>query len=94
MKYRRSWGTEGLRAFLKAMIARVDGFHLAVRHQERTSSPAPEASPVGKTKRSIVEKAKKQVRRLVPEVTRQNVPYLQQSSGTMVYQVLSELRGW
>ncbi|MED4876705.1 UPF0236 family protein, partial [Anoxybacillus geothermalis] len=56
-----------------------------------SSHPAEETAS---TKQTVVNKAKQRVRRLLPEVTRNNVPYLQQSSGTPIYHALSELKGW
>ncbi|KYD24479.1 hypothetical protein B4113_2269 [Geobacillus sp. B4113_201601] len=43
-----------------------------------------------------IKQAKRKAGRLLAEVMRQNIPYLQQSSGTPIYQALSALRdgGW
>ncbi|MEK4873484.1 ISLre2 family transposase [Bacillus sp. FSL W8-0102] len=95
VKYRRSWTDKGLRAFFKAMIARMDGIRLfGHRLGEESSHPAEETVSTASTKQTIVNKAKQRVRRLWPEITRNNVPYLQQSSGTPIYHALSELKGW
>ncbi|OXB92599.1 hypothetical protein B9L23_15605 [Parageobacillus galactosidasius] len=60
---------------------------------ELFTAPHP-AEETASTKQMVVNKAKQRVRRLLPEVTRNNVPYLQQSSGTPIYHALSELKGW
>ncbi|OKO95489.1 hypothetical protein BRO54_0924 [Geobacillus proteiniphilus] len=89
VKSRRSWKDQGLRAFWKAMAARIDGISLRKRRpEEETASTAASTS----TKAERIEQAKRKVGRLYPDVVRQNMPYLQQSSGTPIHQALSALR--
>ncbi|MED0745601.1 UPF0236 family protein, partial [Aeribacillus composti] len=95
VKYRRSWTDKGLGAFFKAMIARMDGIRLfGRRFGEESSQPAEETASTTSTKQTIVNKAKQRVRRLWPEITWNNVPYLQQSSGSPIYHDLPELKEW
>ncbi|WP_033844669.1 UPF0236 family transposase-like protein [Geobacillus icigianus] len=77
------WKDQGLWAFLKAMVAQIDGIGWRTGQLE-------EEEP------QRIKQAKRKAGRLLAEVMRQNIPYLQQSSGTPIYQALSALRdgGW
>ncbi len=89
VKSRRSWKDQGLRAFLRAMAARIDGIGWRKgRLEEEEPRPAALASTTSKR----IEQAKRKAGRLWVDVVRQNIPYLQQSSGTPIYQALSALR--
>ncbi|KIQ93072.1 hypothetical protein LH47_02732 [Anoxybacillus thermarum] len=94
VKSRRSWKDQGLRAFLRAMAARIDGIwrrngQLVEEEETRTAASA-------STKSKRVEQAKRKAGRLWADVVRQNLPCLQRSSGTPIHQALSALRdfGW
>ncbi|KYD31433.1 hypothetical protein B4114_3167 [Geobacillus stearothermophilus] len=93
VKSRRSWKDQGLRAFLKAMAARIDG---AGWRKGRLEEEEPRRAASASTKSKRVEQAKRKAGRLLADVMRQNIPYLQQSSGTSIHQALSALRdgGW
>lgn len=92
VKYRRSWSTKGMRAFFKVWIARTDG--IGIRLRPRWKEAANASKPAIETKDSMVVRAKKRVRAAMPDVVRNNVPYLQQSLGTIMHEVLLNLRGW
>ncbi|MED4978959.1 ISLre2 family transposase, partial [Geobacillus stearothermophilus] len=90
VKSRRSWKDQGLRAFLRAMAARIDGIwrrngQLVEEEETRTAASA-------STKSKRVEQAKRKAGRLWADVVRQNLPCLQRSSGTPIHQALSALR--
>ncbi|GAD13443.1 hypothetical protein GBL_1660 [Geobacillus kaustophilus GBlys] len=93
VKSRRSWKDQGLRAFLKAMVARIDGIGWR-KGQLEEEEPRRAASASTKSKR--IEQAKRKAGRLWVDVVRQNIPCLQRSSGTPIHQALSALRdgGW
>jgi len=92
VKSRRSWKDQGLRAFLHVMIAEIDGMSLMNRPSAEKGKPAADRPASASTKAAWIKTAKRRVRRLWPEMVRDNVPYLQHSSGTPIHQALSELR--
>ncbi|MGG3210828.1 UPF0236 family protein [Geobacillus stearothermophilus] len=84
------WKDQGLRAFLRAMAARIDGIwrrngQLVEEEETRTAASA-------STKSKRVEQAKRKAGRLWADVVRQNLPCLQRSSRTPIHQALSVLR--
>ncbi|GAD14308.1 conserved hypothetical protein [Geobacillus kaustophilus GBlys] len=93
VKSRRSWKDQGLRAFLKAMVARIDGI---CWRKGRLEEEEPRRAASASTKSKRVEQAKRKAGRLWADVVRQNLPCLQRSSGTPIHQALSALRdgGW
>ncbi|WP_231559879.1 ISLre2 family transposase [Geobacillus sp. FSL W8-0032] len=93
VKSRRSWKDQGLWAFLKAMVAQIDGIGWRTGQLEEEEPQRAASAP---TKLERIKQAKRKAGRLLVEVMRQNIPCLQRSSGTPIYQALSALRngGW
>ncbi|WP_237746949.1 ISLre2 family transposase [Geobacillus vulcani] len=93
VKSRRSWKDQGLWAFLKAMVVRIDGIW---RRKGQLEEEEPQRAASAPTKPERIKQAKRKAGRLLAEVMRQNIPCLQRSSGTPIYQALSALRdgGW
>ncbi|WP_201028601.1 UPF0236 family transposase-like protein, partial [Geobacillus sp. B4113_201601] len=93
VKSRRSWKDQGLWAFLKAMVAQIDGIGWRTGQLEEEEPQRAASTP---TKLERIKQAKRKAGRLLAEVMRQNIPCLQRSSGTPIYQALSALRdgGW
>ncbi|ESU72520.1 hypothetical protein T260_07450 [Geobacillus thermopakistaniensis] len=93
VKSRRSWKDQGLRVFLRAMAARIDGM---LWRKGRLEKEEPRRATTASRKSKRVEQAKRKAGRLWADVVRQNLPCLQRSSGTPIHQALSALRdgGW
>ncbi|KYD27127.1 hypothetical protein B4113_0313 [Geobacillus sp. B4113_201601] len=74
-------------------MAQIDGIGWRTGQLEEEEPQRAASAP---PKQERIKQAKRKAGRLLAEVMRQNIPYLQQSSGTPIYQALSALRdgGW
>lgn len=88
VKHRRSWSHRGLKAFLHVFIAVKDALPIRTRKGDQVSVGEPT-----ERKQMIIRKAKSRARANVPETIRNNLPYLRWSSGTLMHEVLTGLRG-